>query len=75
LVKPAENGCAVAEDDVDEALKDIERAVYLKRYLTEVSGLRDERFKGLGLKGLWLRGLSVHWLALHRVPAGRPLPA
>lgn len=31
-----ENGCAVAEDDVDEALKDIERAVYLKRYLTEV---------------------------------------
>jgi hypothetical protein len=26
----------VAEDDVDEALKDIERAVYLKRYLTEV---------------------------------------
>lgn len=31
-----ENGCAVAEEDVDEALKDIERAVYLKRYLTEV---------------------------------------
>jgi hypothetical protein len=28
----------VAEDDVDEALKDIERAVYLKRYLTEVRG-------------------------------------
>eukprot|EP00775_Hariotina_reticulata_P002379 gene2379-2684_t len=31
-----ENGCAVAEEDVDEAVKDIERAVYLKRYLTEV---------------------------------------
>jgi len=31
-----ENGCAVAEEEVDEALKDIERAVYLKRYLTEV---------------------------------------
>ncbi|KAF6260086.1 glycosyl hydrolase family 1-domain-containing protein [Scenedesmus sp. NREL 46B-D3] len=31
-----ENGCAVAEDDEAEALKDIERAVYLKRYLTEV---------------------------------------
>jgi len=29
-----ENGCAVAEEDVDEAVKDIERAVYLKRYLT-----------------------------------------
>ena len=28
----------MAEDDVDEALKDIERAVYLKRYLTEVRG-------------------------------------
>lgn len=35
-----ENGCAVQEDDVDEALKDIERAVYLKRYLTEVRGGR-----------------------------------
>jgi len=31
-----ENGCAVHEEDEDEALKDIERAVYLKRYLTEV---------------------------------------
>lgn len=31
-----ENGCAVAEEDEDEAMKDIERAVYLKRYLTEV---------------------------------------
>lgn len=34
-----ENGCAVAEEDEEEALKDIERAVYLKRYLTEVSQL------------------------------------
>eukprot|EP00878_Enallax_costatus_P000354 GHUV01000438.1.p1 GENE.GHUV01000438.1~~GHUV01000438.1.p1 ORF type:complete len:909 (+),score=324.27 GHUV01000438.1:86-2812(+) len=31
-----ENGCAVAEEDEEESLKDIERAVYLKRYLTEV---------------------------------------
>ena len=31
-----ENGVAVREDGVDDALKDIERAVYLKRYLTEV---------------------------------------
>jgi beta-glucosidase len=35
-----ENGCAVAEEDVDEAVKDIERAVYLKRYLTEVRQLK-----------------------------------
>lgn len=31
-----ENGCAVAEEEEEESLKDIERAVYLKRYLTEV---------------------------------------
>ncbi|KIY94599.1 beta-glucosidase [Monoraphidium neglectum] len=31
-----ENGVAVEEAGVAEALKDIERAVYLKRYLTEV---------------------------------------
>jgi beta-glucosidase/6-phospho-beta-glucosidase/beta-galactosidase len=36
-----ENGCAVAEEDEDEALKDIERAVYLKRYLTEVRGVES----------------------------------
>jgi hypothetical protein len=36
-----ENGCAVAEEDVDEALKDIERAVYLKRYLTEVRAVQN----------------------------------
>jgi hypothetical protein len=45
-----ENGCAVAEDDVDEALKDIERAVYLKRYLTEV-----------GCGGKVLAGKPVVW--------------
>jgi beta-glucosidase/6-phospho-beta-glucosidase/beta-galactosidase len=33
-----ENGCAVAERSVDEAMRDIERAAYLKRYLTEVRG-------------------------------------
>ncbi|KIZ04141.1 hypothetical protein MNEG_3820 [Monoraphidium neglectum] len=31
-----ENGAAIPEDGVDDAVKDVERAVYLKRYLTEV---------------------------------------
>jgi hypothetical protein len=29
-----ENGAAIPEDGVDDAVKDVERAVYLKRYLT-----------------------------------------
>ena len=33
-----ENGVAVREEGPEEALKDIERAVYLKRYLAEVGG-------------------------------------
>ncbi len=46
-----ENGVACKEDDVDDALKDIERAVYLKRYLTEVGGAGCMNAGSWGSKG------------------------